>query len=172
MSIFTKSLQNIGRVVRQMGTGGFNAVQARLSQAGLFPGGIAGLDRRGLNTNAGSPSSTGDWAVKLSLPPAHFNQLMANSPVLPDTMMADNGMRFPTTPFINLQHTANYDARAVIHNNFPYYAYQNSQVPLRWKCILRMLVVLVVTAIFSLSLESEFRTKLPSLYQNAGSQQQ
>lgn len=128
MSIFTKSLQNIGRVVRQMGTGGFNAVQARLSQAGLFPGGIAGLDRRGLNTNAGSPSSTGDWAVKLSLPPAHFNQLMANSPVLPDTMMADNGMRFPTTPFINLQHTANYDARAVIHNNFPYYAYQNSQV--------------------------------------------
>ena len=94
MSIFTKSLQNIGRVVRQMGTGGFNAVQARLSQAGLFPGGIAGLDRRGLNTNAGSPSSTGDWAVKLSLPPAHFNQLMANSPVLPDTMT-------PTSSYVN-----------------------------------------------------------------------
>ena len=128
MSFFTKSLQNIGRTVRQMGTGGFNAVQARLSQAGLFPGGIAGLDRRSLASNSGSPSSTGDWAVKLSLPTASFNQLMADSPIMTDTMMADKGMRFPTTPFINLQHTANYDPRAVIHNNYPYYAYQNSQV--------------------------------------------
>ena len=128
MSFFTKSLQNIGRTVRSMGTGGFNAVQARLSQAGLFPGGIAGLDRRSLASNAGSPSSTGDWAVKLSLPTSSFNQLMGDSPIMTDTMMADKGMRFPTTPFINLQHTANYDARTVVHNNYPYYAYQNSQV--------------------------------------------
>ena len=128
MSFFTKSLQNIGRVPRQMGTGGFNAVQARLSQAGLFPGGISGVSRRSLGTNAGSPSATGDWAVKLSLPSATYSQLMADSPVMTDTMMADNGMRFPTTPFINLQHTAAYDTRAVLHNNYPYYAYQNSQV--------------------------------------------
>jgi len=128
MSFFTKSLQNIGKVARQMGTGGFNAVQARLSQAGLFPGGVAGQSRRALGTNAGSPSSTGDWAVKLTLPTATYSQLMADSPVMTDTMMADNGMRFPTTPFINLQHTAAYDSRAVLHNNYPYYAYQNSQV--------------------------------------------
>ena len=128
MSFFTKSLQNIGRVAKQMGTGGFNAVQARLSQAGLFPGGIAGINRGSLGTNAGSPSSTGDWAVKLTLPTATYSQLMADSPLMTDTMMADNGMRFPTTPFINLQHTAAYDARSVVHNNYPYYAYQNSQV--------------------------------------------
>jgi hypothetical protein len=27
-----------------------------------------------------------------------------------------------------MSHSANYDSRAVIHNNYPYYAYQNSQV--------------------------------------------
>ena len=128
MGIFTKSLQNIKKIARNMGTGGFNAVQARLAQSGLFPGGLAGLDRRGLNSTAGSPSSTGDWGVRLTLPPTTFNQLMGASPILPDTMHADRGMRFPTTPFINLQHTAAYEPRAVIHNNFPFYAYQNSQV--------------------------------------------
>ena len=128
MGIFTKALQNIGGVVRSAGTGGFNAVQSRLSSAGLFPGGIAGISRKPLGSNAGSPSSTGDWAVKLSLARQTYDELFASSPLSAGLTNSDNGMRFPTTPFINLQHTANYNQVSLMHNNYPYQAYQNSQV--------------------------------------------
>tara|TARA_R110002073_G_scaffold85035_2_gene202817 strand:- start:184 stop:1074 length:891 start_codon:yes stop_codon:yes gene_type:complete len=128
MGIFTKALQNIGGVVRSAGTGGFNAVQSRLSSAGLFPGGIAGISRKPLGSNAGSPSSTGDWAVKLSLARQTYDQLFASSPLSAGLTNSDNGMRFPTTPFINLQHSANYNTVSLMHNNYPYQAYQNSQV--------------------------------------------
>ena len=128
MGIFTKALQNIGSVVRVAGTGGVNAVQSRLAQAGLFPGGIAGVSRRPLASNAGSPSSTGDWAVKLTLARQTYADLFGSSPLSEGLTSGENGMRFPTTPFINLQHTANYNQIAVMHNNYPYQAYQNSQV--------------------------------------------
>ena len=128
MGIFTKALQNIGGVVRSAGTGGFNAVQSRLSSAGLFPGGIAGISRKPLGSNAGSPSSTGDWAVKLSLARQTYDELFASSPLSAGLTNSDNGMRFPTTPFINLQHSANYNTVSLMHNNYPYQAYQNSQV--------------------------------------------
>lgn len=127
-NFFTKSLQNVGSIVRSAGTGGFNAVQSRLASAGLFPGGIAGISRKPLGSNAGSPSSTGDWAVKLSLARQTYDQLFASSPLSAGLTNSDNGMRFPTTPFINLQHTANYNQVSLMHNNYPYQAYQNSQV--------------------------------------------
>tara|TARA_A100000172_G_scaffold79024_1_gene65358 strand:- start:19304 stop:20215 length:912 start_codon:yes stop_codon:yes gene_type:complete len=128
MSIFTKGLQNIGSIIRQAGTGGANAVQSRLAQAGLFPGGISGNSRKPLASNAGSPSSTGDWAVKLTLARQTYSDLFGASPLSAGLTGGENGMRFPTTPFINLQHTANYNQIAVMHNNYPYQAYQNSQV--------------------------------------------
>ena len=127
-NFFTKSLQNVGSIVRSAGTGGFNAVQSRLASAGLFPGGIAGISRKPLGSNAGSPSSTGDWAVKLSLARQTYDELFASSPLSAGLTNSDNGMRFPTTPFINLQHTANYNQVSLMHNNYPYQAYQNSQV--------------------------------------------
>ena len=128
MGIFTKALQNIGGVVRSAGTGGFNAVQSRLASAGLFPGGIAGISRKPLGSNSGSPASTGDWAVRLSLASQTYNDLFASSPLSAGLLNSDKGMRFPTTPFINLQHTANYNQIGLLHNNYPYQAYQNSQV--------------------------------------------
>jgi len=127
-NIFTKIKQNVGNIVRQAGTGGVNAVQSRLASAGLFPGGIAGVSRKPLGSNAGSPSSTGDWAVKLTLARQTYSDLFGSSSITSGLTSSDNGMRFPTTPFINLQHTANYNPTALMHNNFPYQAYQNSQV--------------------------------------------
>jgi len=128
MGKFTRGLQNIGSLVRIAGTGGVNAVQSRLAQAGLFPGGISGASRKPLASNAGSPSSTGDWAVKLTLARQTYSDLFGASPLSAGLTSGENGMRFPTTPFINLQHTANYNQIAVMHNNYPYQAYQNSQV--------------------------------------------
>ena len=128
MGIFTKIKQNVGSIVRQAGTGGFNAVQSRLASAGLFPGGIAGISRKPLGSNAGSPGSTGDWAVKLTLASQTYNDLFGSSSLTSGLTSGENGMRFPTTPFINLQHTSNYNQIGLTHNNYPYQAYQNSQV--------------------------------------------
>ena len=110
-------------------TGAAGAVANRLSAAGLPAGGIFGRQQRSLQSNVGAPSATQDWGVKLTLPATTYNELVGNSPILDKRSIGvRNGMRWPVTPFINMSHSANYDSRAVIHNNYPYYAYQNSQV--------------------------------------------
>ena len=110
-------------------TGAVGSVANRLSQAGLPIGGIFNTNRQSsLQSNAGAPSSTGDWAVKVTVSDKVFNDLMSGSPVFPASFKKNKGIRFPITPFINMSHSAAYDARSVVHNNYPYYAYQNSQV--------------------------------------------
>jgi len=110
-------------------TGAAGSIANRLAQAGLPVGGIFNSKTQSsLQSNVGAPSSTGDWAVKVTVSDAVFNDLMADAPVFPDSFKKVKGLRFPVTPFINMSHSAAYDARSVIHNNYPYYAYQNSQV--------------------------------------------
>jgi len=110
-------------------TGAAGAVANRLSAAGLPIGGIFGRQQRTLQSNVGAPSATQDWAVKLTLPAPTYASLFGNSPIMDkQTLGIQNGMRWPVTPFINMSHSASYDAKSVIHNNYPYYAYQNSQV--------------------------------------------
>ena len=110
-------------------TGAAGAVANRLSAAGLPIGGIFGRQQRTLQSNVGAPSATQDWAVKLTLPAPTYASLFGNSPIMDkQTLGIQNGMRWPVTPFINMSHSASYDAKGVIHNNYPYYAYQNSQV--------------------------------------------
>ncbi len=63
-----------------------------------------------------------DWRVKLSLP-----KDFENSPII-SPLINTGGMMFPYTPTIILSHSANYNQVAPIHNNYPFFAYQNSQV--------------------------------------------
>ncbi len=63
-----------------------------------------------------------DWRVKLSLP-TNFE----NSPII-SPLVNTGGMMFPYSPTIILSHSANYNQVAPIHNNYPFFAYQNSQV--------------------------------------------
>ena len=110
-------------------TGAAGSVANRLSQAGLPVGGIFNTKTQSsLQSNVGSPSATGDWAVKISVSDSVFNDLMADAPIFPDSFKKFKGIRFPVTPFINMSHSAAYDARSVVHNTYPDYAYQNSQV--------------------------------------------
>ena len=110
-------------------TGAAGAVANRLSAAGLPAGGIFGRQQRTLQSNVGAPSQTEDWGVKLTLPATTYSDLFGNSPIMQkESIGVLNGMRWPVTPFINMSHSANYDSRAVLHNNYPYYAYQNSQI--------------------------------------------
>lgn len=125
MASFTNSLNKGSNFL----TGAVGSVANRLSQAGLPLGGIFGRQQKTLQSNAGAPSSTGDWRVKLSLSAGTYGQLFGQSAMMDKEVLGtNNGMVWPVTPFINMSHSANYDTRGLIHNNFPYYAYQNSQV--------------------------------------------
>jgi hypothetical protein len=65
----------------------------------------------------------GDWRVSLAVPP-----VISGGPVLAPLSRTGNRMIFPFTPTILFQHSANYSAISPTHSNYPYHAYQNSQV--------------------------------------------
>ena len=65
----------------------------------------------------------GDWRVRLSIPP-NFN---LPGP-LGTKLAATNGMVFPYTPQIILQHSAQYGQLRPTHSNYPFPVYQSSAV--------------------------------------------
>ena len=64
-----------------------------------------------------------DWRVKLSVPPS-----VKAEGLLQPLKAQGNQMVFPYTPTIIISHSAAYNTVAPIHNNYPFFAYQNSQV--------------------------------------------
>ena len=87
--------------------------------------GMPGLD--GIKANASATfrkSVEQDWRVKLSIPniePFKTAPMLAN-------LQKTGGLVFPYTPTIIVAHSANYNTMAPTHTNYPYFAYQNSQV--------------------------------------------
>jgi hypothetical protein len=73
-----------------------------------------------------SQSLGNDWRVKIHLPSgaAGFD----GSPILNPLRETGNAMVFPTTPTVNIIHSASYNALQPVHTNYPYQVYQNSQV--------------------------------------------
>lgn len=64
-----------------------------------------------------------DWRVKLSVP----DSVPVDGLLQPLGAQGRN-MVFPYTPTIIISHSAAYNTVAPIHNNYPFFAYQNSQV--------------------------------------------
>ena len=65
-----------------------------------------------------------DWRVKLSIPTIEpFSTAGMLAP-----LKKTGGLVFPYTPTIIVAHSANYNTMAPTHTNYPYFAYQNSQV--------------------------------------------
>jgi len=85
---------------------------------------LAGLfDKKGGSTsNVNFKGSKRDWRVKLSVPDS-----FKGSPLL-KVLANTGGLVFPYTPTIIVAHSANYNAITPVHTNYPYFAYQNSQV--------------------------------------------
>ena len=93
----------------------------------------------GLNQGAQSPlntSSEGRWSSTDSKKDFRARLIIPASSKLRDTFLKSKvlrpldgmaGMVFPLTPPIIVQHTAHYNAMASVHNNYPFYAYQNSE---------------------------------------------
>ena len=87
--------------------------------------GIGNVQKAKESAPAGFKKSTEqDWRVKLSIPtiePFKSSALLA-------PLRHTGGLVFPYTPSIIVSHSANYNAIAPTHTNYPYYAYQNAQV--------------------------------------------
>jgi hypothetical protein len=71
---------------------------------------------------AGTAQPTNDWRVKLSIPSTF------GAPEILAPLVETNGLVFPYTPTILIQHTASYDALSPTHSNYPFPQYQNSQI--------------------------------------------
>jgi hypothetical protein len=75
---------------------------------------------------ASAQSAGNDWRVKIHLPSdaAQFD----NSPILEPLRRSSNAMVFPTTPTVNVIHSASYNALQPVHTNYAYQVYQHSTV--------------------------------------------
>ena len=115
----------IGKIVKNVGTGIFNRTLGRLTGAGIS------TDSRIVNARAkwSGRSDKTDWRVRLQVPEGPLTQFFDfnNNPLM-QPLAASQGIFWPLTPAVVIQHSANYNAMDQVHSNYPHQAYQNSQV--------------------------------------------
>ncbi len=108
-----------------LGGGGFiNKTWARLTGAGL------GDNSRIQSAKAkwSGRGATRDWRVRLQIPnQSDFEYLLDNNELL-EPLAKSRGVFWPVTPAVIVQNSANYNPLAQTHSNYPFQAYQNSQV--------------------------------------------
>lgn len=72
--------------------------------------------------------SKNDWRVKICVGSLDSVFRNASSAYLAPLKETSNGVVFPYTPQISVQHKADYSRLDLVHNNFPFQAYKNSGV--------------------------------------------
>jgi len=117
---------DIGKIVKNVGGGIFNRTLARLTGAGIS------TDSRIVNARAkwSGRSDKTDWRVRLQIPngaDAVYDSILANNDLL-NPLVPSRGIFWPLTPAVVIQHSANYNPLSQTHSNYPFQAYQNSQV--------------------------------------------
>ena len=115
----------IGKIVKNVGSGIFNRTLGRLTGAGISS------DSRIVQARAkwSGRSDKTDWRVRLQVPQGPLTQFFdfQNNPIM-KPLAASQGIFWPLTPAVVIQHSANYNAMDQVHSNYPHQAYQNSQV--------------------------------------------
>jgi len=119
-------IKGVGSVVKTVAGGAINRTISRLTGAGIRN------DSRIVNARAkwSGRDSKKDWRVRLTIPSesdALRNYFFSGNPVL-DPLKDIGGIFWPLTPAIVIQHSAAYNPLAQTHSNYPFQAYQNSQV--------------------------------------------
>ena len=105
----------------------FNKTLGRLFGAGLNTGAESPLNTSG-EARWSSRDSVTDFRVKLTLPQASKLRDTFFKDKLLNPLSDTGGIVFPLTPSIILQHQASYNPLAMTHSNYPFYAYQHSEV--------------------------------------------
>jgi len=115
----------IGKIVKNVGSGIFNRTLGRLTGAGIS------TDSRITQARAkwSGRSDKTDWRVRLQVPDGPLTKFFDfnNNPLM-QPLAASQGIFWPLTPAVVIQHSANYNAMDQVHSNYPHQAYQNSQV--------------------------------------------
>jgi len=106
---------DVGKAIRMVG----NAAQLVFPGAAPVPKSLPRVILNDMLTG----DDTVDWRVSLSVP-----NVVMQGPIIAELAKTKNRMIFPFTPTILLGHTANYSNVQPIHSNYPYHAYENSQV--------------------------------------------
>lgn len=73
---------------------------------------------------SGSNDTSGDWRVRLSIPPTEFFK----DAQLIKPLIDAGGLVFPYTPTITINHSASYSDTTVTHQNYQFITYQYSKV--------------------------------------------
>lgn len=114
--------------------------KARRAISGLLPGGASSIGKQA--TTVGFRSATAgdgvgagiaiedDWRVRISLSPQSsiFYKDANNSNSILTPLIETNGVIFPYTPTITVNHTANYSSVTPTHSNYSQHFYNNSEV--------------------------------------------
>ena len=117
--------KQIGQVVKKVAGGAINRTLSRLTGAGIK------TDSRLVQARAkwSGRSDNTDWRVRLEVPNGPLRQFFDfENNELMKPLAESNGIFWPLTPAVVIQHSANYNAMDMVHSNFPHQAYQNSQV--------------------------------------------
>ena len=116
----------IGKIVKNVGSNIFDRTLARLTGAGVT------TDSRILKAQAkwSGRSDKTDWRVRLQIPTgaSALRKAILDDNELLAPLQDTGGIFWPLTPAVVIQHSANYNALAQTHSNYPFQAYQNSQV--------------------------------------------
>lgn len=132
--MFKKIGTSIGQVAKDtIGQGVFDRTFGRLFNSGIFGKQQSQIKRATARWT--DRDDTKDWRVKLTIP----EQSPLRSYFFPGGNVSGStnrlaplaelgGIFWPLTPSMVIQHTASYDALAMAHSNYPFQAYQNSQV--------------------------------------------
>ena len=120
--------KQVGKIIKDVGTGVFNRTLGRLFGSGI------GRNRNNIKRATARWSGRADnrdWRVKLTIPSGadalnSFFDFDTNPLMKP--LSGINGIFWPLTPSMVIQHSANYNPLAQTHSNYPFQAYQNSQI--------------------------------------------
>lgn len=121
-----KNILNKAGKIADVATGGaISRTMARLLGSGIQ------TDSRIVKARAkwSGRDSKRDWRVKLTIPQGSTleNYFFSDNELLAP-LNETKGIFWPLTPSMVIQHSANYNALSQTHNNYPFQAYQNSQV--------------------------------------------
>jgi hypothetical protein len=135
---------------KKIGTTIFNKTLGRLTGAGL-PAGAEANNKLRSNASWSVRDKAADQRIKVILPPGSIiyekffgvpqqnaiqvdpgdpaGSFNASTNNILAPLANEGGVIFPLTPSVIISHTANYNPMTATHSNYPFYAYQNSELP-------------------------------------------
>lgn len=120
--------------LKDLAVSGFNKVGAGLSALGVRPGALlaGGLP---MSTNTGNNAtaiqfsdSAQDWRVKVSVATGSGVLYDMASAGIMTPIKKTNGVIFPYTPNLTIQHQVRYNSQPLTHSNYNNYFYEGSEV--------------------------------------------